>query len=141
MKKSLAQTILGLVGFFELLIGILTLLLAAGAVLGFGGVIAGTIAEAQIGVSGVSLLTAAIVLIVEAVILLVSGSALRRVSKNSRKYKSAWNITLVFLILAVIRAGNSFMSGGMEALRATGGTVIWHLLILMLVSSVKKQNA
>lgn len=141
MKKSLAQTILGLIGFFELLIGIIALLIAAAAVLGFGGVIAGAIAEAEIGVSGVSLLTAAIVLIVEAVILLVSGSALRRVSKNSRRYKSAWNITIVFLILAVIRAGNAFMSGGMQALRANGGTVFWHLFILILISSVKKQNA
>ena len=141
MNKSLAQTILGLVGFFELLIGIFMLLIAAAAVLGFGGVIAGTIAAAEIGVSGVGLLATGIVLAVEAVILVISGRALRKVSKNSRKYKSAWNITLVFLILAVIRAGNSFMSGGMEALRATGGTVIWHLLILMLVSSVKKQNA
>lgn len=141
MKKSLAQTILGLIGFFEFLLGVFLLLIAVAAILGFGGVIAGTIAGAELGMSGVDLLTAAIVLIVEAVILLVSGSALRRVSKNSRRYKSAWNITVVFLILAVLRAGNAFMSGGMQALRANGGSVFWHLFILLLVSSVKKQNA
>ncbi|MBR2829188.1 MAG: hypothetical protein IKE68_01420, partial [Solobacterium sp.] len=116
-------------------------LIAAAAVLGFGGVIAGTIAAAEIGVSGVGLLATGIVLAVEAVILVISGRALRKVSKDSRKYQSAWNITFVFLILAVIRAGNSFMSGGLQALRANGGTIFWHLLILLLISSVKKQNA
>lgn len=128
-------------GIFAVIIGVL-MLAGGGIALGnLDSIVAGTTVTAdQAEMAVVAILVGGILLLVSGVFNLINWRALKKVSNDATKYKTAFVVTIISLIFAVGSLASNFFAvndGSSSGLAGAVVSVVMNVIILILINKVK----